>query len=261
MAVRPIGTVVRERAVTALAAAALTAGSMAGYSYVSAPAPRVASAQATFSSLVSFYSVEMTRTGFRPDQTSTRDSRVLFLQGVVQRFCSPHVAMKRADPTRPISDEVVVIVAPGPEYRSFGDFLGNGGTADWRLNDHIEGILPTSQPLVNPMMDLQGSAMTLGQLTEPLVSGVVPTVPGCSPPTVPEPPPSSGGAPPYPGDEVFDTVGEALFADYARAGQPPNPQMGRWFGRTMYDWLAGVTPTLETSIEKHQREWREALGQ
>lgn len=66
--------------------------------------------------------------------------------------------------------------------------------------------------------------------------------------------------PPYPGDHVFDQVGDVLFADYAAAGNPPNPQMGRWFGRTIYDWLAAVTPTLEASIEKHRKEWREILG-
>lgn len=66
--------------------------------------------------------------------------------------------------------------------------------------------------------------------------------------------------PPYPGDAVFDQVGEMLFADYALAGQPPNPQMGRWFGRTIYDWIAQVTPTLDASIEKHRKEWRAILG-
>lgn len=66
--------------------------------------------------------------------------------------------------------------------------------------------------------------------------------------------------PPYAGDEVFDQVGAALFADYAAAGQAPNIGMGRWFGRTIYDWIAGNTRTLQESIEKHRREWREILG-
>ncbi len=66
--------------------------------------------------------------------------------------------------------------------------------------------------------------------------------------------------PPYPGDAVFDAVGVVLFADYAQAEQAPNPQMGRWFGRVTYDWLAKVEPTLEASIVKHRREWRAILG-
>lgn len=66
--------------------------------------------------------------------------------------------------------------------------------------------------------------------------------------------------PPYPGDDVFDAVGVTLFADYATAGQPPNPQMGRWFGRTIYDWLAKNVATLDASIQKHQAEWKAILG-
>ena len=65
---------------------------------------------------------------------------------------------------------------------------------------------------------------------------------------------------PYPGDPVFDSVGAVLFADYAEAGQAPNPQMGRWFGRTIYDWLAKNEPTLNASIVKHRKEWRSILG-
>jgi hypothetical protein len=64
--------------------------------------------------------------------------------------------------------------------------------------------------------------------------------------------------PPYPGDPVFDQIGVALFADYSLAGQPPNPGMGRWFGRTVYDYLAGMP--IEKSIEKHRAEWKAVLG-
>ena len=73
-------------------------------------------------------------------------------------------------------------------------------------------------------------------------------------------PPQTPIYPPYPGDEVFDAIGVTLFADYAQAGQAPNPQMGRWFGRTTYDWLAKVVPTLDDSIKKHRAEWRAILG-
>lgn len=68
-------------------------------------------------------------------------------------------------------------------------------------------------------------------------------------------PPAAPVYPPYPGDEVFDAIANMLFADYAAAGQAPNAGMGRWFGRTVYDWLAGNTKTLDESIQKHRLEW------
>lgn len=74
---------------------------------------------------------------------------------------------------------------------------------------------------------------------------------------VPPPPPAHE---PYPGDAAFDAVGVALFADYAQAGNAPDAQMGRWFGRTIFDWLAKNEPTLDASIAKHRKEWRAALG-
>jgi hypothetical protein len=63
----------------------------------------------------------------------------------------------------------------------------------------------------------------------------------------------------YPGDEVFDRIGVMLFADYASARQSPNPQMGRWFGRTVFDYVSGAM-TLDESIAKHRKEWQNALG-
>lgn len=81
-------------------------------------------------------------------------------------------------------------------------------------------------------------------------------------PIPPEPP--EPDSKPYPGDPVWDAVGEALFADYARAGQAPNPQMGRWFGRTIWDATegdaTGTVLSIEASIEKHRKEWRAILG-
>jgi hypothetical protein len=66
---------------------------------------------------------------------------------------------------------------------------------------------------------------------------------------------------PYAGDAVFDALGVVLFSDYAAAGQAPTPKMGRWFGRTIHDWIAGNTKTLDESIAKHRAEWRTALKQ
>lgn len=62
----------------------------------------------------------------------------------------------------------------------------------------------------------------------------------------------------YPGDQSFDEVGVALFADYAEAGRVPDAQMGRWIGRTTFDYLSGMT--MADSIKKHRAEWRSALG-
>lgn len=205
-------------------------------------------AQSEISRFVGFYGDELNRTGFKPDQSSTRETRIDFLQATVKRFCSPLLAMKRASDTRPISDEVVVFLALGPEYRTFADFLISGGGPNWRLSDHLEGQLEIAQPLVNPL--------TLQRLPE---ASFAPTVPGCHAPA-PEPTPPPNTPPAYPGDPVFDAVGVALFSDYSEAGQSPNPEMGRWFGRTIYDWMAKVVPTLDASIAKHRAEWRAVLG-
>lgn len=82
---------------------------------------------------------------------------------------------------------------------------------------------------------------------------------------IPEPPvPQPPAHKPYPGDPVWDAVGATLFADYARGGQAPNPQMGRWFGRTIWDATAGDETgkvyTVDDSIKKHRPEWCGALG-
>jgi hypothetical protein len=210
---------------------------------------------------VAFYDQQARAAGFEPDEHTSRDQRVAFLQQTVKRFCHPHLAMKRASPTRPISDEAVVWVRPStpgninPEYRQFWDFIRSGGSSAWQLlgtsGDLGHGEhLPIDQPLVNPL--------NLGELAEPLPGGKVPTVPGCTGPVpapTPTPPVVTPVYPGYPGDEVFDAIAITLFADYAAAGQSPNAGMGRWFGRTVYDWLVGNTKTLDESIAKHRAEW------
>lgn len=83
-------------------------------------------------------------------------------------------------------------------------------------------------------------------------------------PDEPEPEPTPDPITPYPGDPVWDAVGVTLFADYAEAHQAPNPQMGRWFGRTIWDATegdeTGTVLTVDASIAKHRNEWREVLG-
>lgn len=85
-----------------------------------------------------------------------------------------------------------------------------------------------------------------------------PPLVNAGPVPVPVPPPPAQE--PYPGDAAFDDVGAALFSDYAQAGNAPDAQMGRWFGRTIYDWLAKNEKTLAASVAKHRKEWRAALG-
>lgn len=208
-------------------------------------------AQDEIGRFVDFYGDELERTGFAPDHTSSRDTRIAFLQATVKRFCSPLLGMKRADPDRPISDEVVVFLKTGPEYRVFADFLINGGSAKWHLSDHLEGKLPIAQPLVNPL--------TLGLLQE---ASFAPTVPGCKPPgpaPTPVPPPTSQ---PYP-DETAWWGGyyELEVAKiYLEAGRPfpDNSAAFRWFTRVAYDIRDGMTK--EAAAAKHLKLLRAALG-
>ena len=87
------------------------------------------------------------------------------------------------------------------------------------------------------------------------------------PAPTPEPEPDEPSVmPPYPGDQFGSALGDVLFADYAEAGQAPNPGMGVWFSRTDYDYVAfvvgGMPPAdaLQASLVKHRHEWRSLLG-
>jgi hypothetical protein len=209
---------------------------------------------------VSFYDAQRRAEGFRPDEHTSRDQRVAFLQQTVKRFCHPHLAMKRASPTRPISDEAVVWVRPStpgrinPEYRLFWDFIRSGGSSAWQLTVDGGGEhLPVDQPLVNPL--------TLGELAEPIAGGKVPTVPGCTGPTpAPTPTPQPPAAKPYPGDAYFvEKVGIVLVADYAEAGQMLNAGSVVWISRTLWRYL-NEGMSIEQSTSQSRKEWRGALG-
>lgn len=126
----------------------------------------------------------------------------------------------------------------------------------------------TNNPLNNPVTVIDfivgagapGARVDWNPFSDPAASSgawVKPRCKGDVPDTSiePEPPPPAPAKPPYPGDEVFDAIARTLFADYLAAGQAPNDGMGRWFGRTVYDWLAGNTKTLDESIVKHRAEW------
>jgi hypothetical protein len=214
-------------------------------------------AQQEISRFVDFYGQELTRSGFRPDESSTRQTRIDFLQATLKKFCSPLLAMKRGDPGRPISDEVVVFLKLGPEYRVFADFVVSGGSNAWRLSHHIDGVLPVAQPLVNPI--------TLGTLPE---ASFAPLAAGCSsaPPVVTPDPPTCPVCPPippkpsYPGDQFFiEKIGQVLEWDYAEAGQRLNAGSSVWFSRTIWRHVnEGLS--MDESTARSRKEWRAALG-
>lgn len=113
-----------------------------------------------------YYLGRCNRTGFRPDERSTRESRIQFLQSAILGYRAATgdrtFVMKRASETRPISDEVIVFVGTNQQpisvddYRRFWDFLASGGSADWHVKTssgelgHGE-ILPSDQVLVDPL--------------------------------------------------------------------------------------------------------------
>jgi len=82
--------------------------------------------------------------------------------------------------------------------------------------------------------------------------------------TLPPPAPAPTPAPPerkaYPGDAAFDLIGQVLANDYSNVGRELDGQVGRWYGRVIYDWLSGECDTLDASVRKHRAEWLAALG-
>jgi hypothetical protein len=59
------------------------------------------------------------------------------------------------------------------------------------------------------------------------------------------------------GDAAGAQIGQALWADYAEAQQPPDAGMSIWLWRCAFDAL---TIGIAASIAKHRREWRVVLG-
>jgi hypothetical protein len=143
---------------------------------------------------------------------------------------------KRGDPND-ISDDAINYIGEGPGH------------------DPTHGNAPVTVIDVISAAGSPSAAPAWQVIDQPGPGAWVKPKPVVAPPT-PQPPQPT--LPPYPGDEVFDQIGVALFADYARAGQAPNPGMGRWFGRTTYDYLAGMP--MDQSIAKHRAEWCAVLG-
>lgn len=218
------------------------------------------SAQSEVDRFVDFYARRCTETGFRPDQTTSHDQQMRFLQDCLKRFCSSLLCMKRADPTRPISNEAIVFVGPGVEYRLFIDFIIGAGGATPSLTKKLTGYLPTAQPLVNPL--------TLEQLPE---GWLAPTIPGCTGPT-PEPIPEPIPEPPaLKSRDQFYSELRAIDAFYAAPEglQRSNPRgmalvdgngipyadveaLGAWG----YDLMLGATVEECKTRIRQSEEWR-----
>jgi hypothetical protein len=149
------------------------------------------------------------------------------------------VGQKRADLGRPVSDDTLGWMKSGPPM------AGAPGTATKTPMTAVDLLDGTTGAMHFNEIDL--TTGTLQYFVIPPASGQEASAPGST-------------YPPYPGDTAFDPLGEVLFADYEEADHPPNPQMSCWYGRTIYDWLTGIEPTLDKSIVKHRHEWRTELG-
>ena len=171
--------------------------------------------------------------GYHLGASSTRDERNAFWMRVVgcaywghpvyNPVPDPQWHVKDGGGGRPMSDDVAVSM---PSRESW-DCIPGSGSDTYRFEADPIGILPADQHVYAPDRPDQDA-------------------------------PELEALPPYPGDAAFDAIGVTLWADYAEAGRVPDSQVGRWFGRTTYDYLAGMT--LDASIEKHRAEWRTALG-
>jgi len=171
--------------------------------------------------------------GYDLGASSTRDQRNLFWSRVIgvaawgdpvyNPIPDPQWHLKDGGGGRPQSDDVAVSMPSRLAY----DCITGSGADHYRFELVAIGVLPADQHVYPPERPAQDT-------------------------------PAVGAVPPYPGDAAFDAIGVTLWADYAEAGRVPDSQVGRWFGRTIYDYLAGMT--LDASIDKHRAEWRTALG-
>lgn len=111
----------------------------------------------------------------------------------------------------------------------------------------------------DPIFNADGSPMT----GEPVWNAIPSQYwrPNNPPLTTDAPPVVTPSLPPYPSNEAdVDGAGVALFADFASAGQQPNPQMFRFAFRVAHDWIKRLEPDLPSAVAKHRREWRQILG-
>jgi hypothetical protein len=82
--------------------------------------------------------------------------------------------------------------------------------------------------------------------------------PNAKPKPKPLPPPQPVHKP-YPGDDFFVRLGQALESDYTEAGQRLNAGSVVWISRTLWRYL-NEGMTIEASTAQSRKEWRAALG-
>lgn len=155
---------------------------------------------------------------------------------------------KRGNPDD-ISDDVIAI------YDESGDVVDRTGKR-MHIIDCIGGA---GGPNPTPAWASVGGPSP-GAWVKP--TAVVPS-PGPTPGPTPKPCPDPSAhqpkpAPAYPGDVFGAQIGAALFADYAKASNPPNDGMGVWFFRVAWDASHGLS--VQDAIAKHRAEWRAQLG-
>ena len=172
--------------------------------------------------------------GYDLGASSTRDERNLFWSRTIGCAYWGHPVYNPSPDTqwhlkdggggRPQSDDVAVSQPTREAY----DCITGSGADHYRFEAVAIGVLPADQHVYPPERPAQDT-------------------------------PAFDAPATYPGDAAFDEIGAILWADYAEAGRVPDAQVGRWFGRTIYDYLAAGM-TLDASIDKHRAEWRTALG-
>jgi hypothetical protein len=136
--------------------------------------------------------------------------------------------VKRADPNRPQSDNVIARETP---------------SGLWGFQ-----LVPFAATAIN----LAGQRFMPVTPTDHLGGGV--PSPGPSPTPTPAPTPAR----PYPGDEVAVPIGVMVFAQYAEKGEAPNPGMAVHVLRTGADINSGMS--VEAAIAKRKTELRAQLG-
>lgn len=151
------------------------------------------------------------------------------------RFPSEGWGTKQADPGRPPSTDVICTRVPFVGY----DVLIGQGTASQAV-----ATQPAPINLAGQLFIAVEPFDHIGRpTTEP--EHVCPTL----------------VYPSYPPNEAdLDEAGIALFADFAKAGQPPNPQMFRFAFRVAFKWLTKEQPTLDASVSHTRAQWRKLLG-
>ncbi len=150
---------------------------------------------------------------------------------------------KRGNPND-ISDDVLAFKGEGTAVDAV-----NGGAME--IIDVIGGAGgPSPQPVWNVG---PGGPGDRGTWVDPRPGLVTCPDPTAHIPKPPKPPKA------YPGDRVWDSLGETLVADLALKGQALDARSGMWWARTIWR-VATEDMTIEQSAAQSRKEWRAVLG-